>query len=87
MLVWVEQTFEVTFSRSGLTDLLHRLGITYKLTTSVSCEANAAALYYAYAQVTNRNVHDSEKPLFTALLAYIKLEALWHCLGHFRFRA
>ncbi|MEJ7662226.1 MAG: winged helix-turn-helix domain-containing protein [Hymenobacter sp.] len=30
------------YSFSGLTDLLHRLGFTYKLTTPVPCQADAA---------------------------------------------
>jgi len=42
-LGWEQETFHVTFSRSGLTELLHRLGFPYKLTTPVPCEANAAA--------------------------------------------
>ncbi len=40
---WLAETCEVRYSRSGLTDLLHRLGFTYKLTTPVPCQANAAA--------------------------------------------
>ncbi len=40
---WVEQAYGVRYSVSGLTDLLHRLGFTYKLTTPVPCEADAAA--------------------------------------------
>jgi len=51
LLVWVQQTFQVRFSRSGLTDLLHRLGFTYKLTTPVPCEANAAAQHAFLAEL------------------------------------
>ncbi len=40
---WLQQTYGVAYSVSGLTDLLHRLGFTYKLTTPVPCEADAAA--------------------------------------------
>lgn len=40
---WLEQATGVRYSISGLTDLLHRLGFVYKLTTPVPCEANAAA--------------------------------------------
>lgn len=39
---WLTATCGVAYSISGLTDLLHRLGYTYKLTTAVPCEANAA---------------------------------------------
>jgi transposase len=39
---WIKATFGVTYSISGLTDLLHRLGYTYKLTMAVPCQANAA---------------------------------------------
>ena len=40
---WLRQTYQVHYSVSGLTDLLHRLGFSYKLTTALPCEANAAA--------------------------------------------
>jgi len=40
---WLAETYEVRYSRSGLTDLLHRLGFTYKLTTPVPCQANSEA--------------------------------------------
>jgi len=40
---WLLRTYQVTYSRSGLTDLLHRLGFTYKLTTPVPCQADALA--------------------------------------------
>jgi transposase len=40
---WVLATYGIAYSRSGLTDLLHRLGFTYKLTTPVPCQANAVA--------------------------------------------
>lgn len=39
---WVAHTWGVHYSVSGLTDLLHRLGFSYKKTTAVPCEANAA---------------------------------------------
>ncbi len=35
-------TYGVRYSVSGLTDLLHRLGFSYKLTTAVPCQADAA---------------------------------------------
>jgi len=43
LLAWLVQTYQVYYSVSGLTDLLHRLGFTYKLTTPVPCQADAAA--------------------------------------------
>ena len=40
---WLLRIYRVAYSVSGLTDLLHRLGFTYKLTTPVSCQAHAVA--------------------------------------------
>ena len=40
---WLLRTYRVHYSLSGLTDLLHRLGFTYKLTTPVPCQADAVA--------------------------------------------
>ena len=40
---WLLRTYRIAYSRSGLTDLLHRLGFTYKLTTPVPCQADAVA--------------------------------------------
>ena len=40
---WLAATYGICYSRSGLTDLLHRLGFTYKLTTPVPCQADAVA--------------------------------------------
>ena len=40
---WLADTYGVRYSVSGLTDLLHRLGYSYKLTTAVPCQADAAA--------------------------------------------
>ena len=40
---WLAATHGVHYSVSGLTDCLHRLGFSYKLTTAVPCEADAAA--------------------------------------------
>lgn len=40
---WLAATYQVRYSVSGLTDLLHRLGYSYKLTTAVPCQADAAA--------------------------------------------
>ncbi len=40
---WLATTTGITYSISGLTDLLHRLGFCYKLTTAVPCQADAAA--------------------------------------------
>ena len=39
---WLAATHGVRYSVSGLTDLLHRLGFSYKLTTAVPCQADAA---------------------------------------------
>jgi transposase len=38
---WLHQSTGVRYSISGLTDLLHRLGFVYKLTTPVPCQADA----------------------------------------------
>ncbi|RZK27846.1 MAG: IS630 family transposase [Hymenobacter sp.] len=40
---WLATTHGVTYSVSGLTDLLHRHGFSYKLTTAVPCQADAAS--------------------------------------------
>ena len=40
---WVAAAYGVQYTVSGLTDLLHRLGYSYKLTTAVPCQADAAA--------------------------------------------
>lgn len=40
---WLAQTCGVTYSQAGLTQLLHRLGFTYKLTTPIPCAAQAEA--------------------------------------------
>ena len=40
---WLLRTYRVVYSVSGLTDLLHCLGFTCKLTTPVPCQADAAA--------------------------------------------
>ena len=39
---WLAATYAGRYSVSGLTDLLHRLGYSYKLTTAVPCLADAA---------------------------------------------
>jgi len=38
---WLALSCHVQYSISGLTELLHRLGFSYKLTTAVPCEADA----------------------------------------------
>ena len=40
---WLAAAYGVRYTASGLTDLLHRLGFSYKKTTAVPCEADAAA--------------------------------------------
>jgi len=67
LLAWVEDTFQVRFSRSGLTELLHRLGFTYKLTTPVPCEANATAQTAFLAQLA---VLEAEVEAGQAVLYY-----------------
>ncbi|OGX82146.1 hypothetical protein BEN47_18780 [Hymenobacter lapidarius] len=49
---WLLETCRVHYSVSGLTDLLHRLGFCYKLTTALPCEANAAAQSTFLANLT-----------------------------------
>lgn len=39
---WVQATFGVSYSPSGMSKLLHRLGFTYKKTKSVPCKADKA---------------------------------------------
>ena len=39
---WLADTYGVQYTVSGLTDLLHRLGYSYELTTAVPCLADAA---------------------------------------------
>lgn len=43
IIEWVEQTCDRTFSSSGMSKLLHRLGFSYKQTKSIPCEANIEA--------------------------------------------
>ena len=38
---WVRHEFGVSYSKSGMTELLHRLGFSHKRTRSVPCEADA----------------------------------------------
>ena len=40
---WLAAAYGVQYTVSGLTDCLHRLGFSYKLTTAVPCQADAAA--------------------------------------------
>lgn len=40
---WISQCFGITYSTSGINDLLHRIGFTYIQTKSVPCEANTDA--------------------------------------------
>ena len=39
---WILCTFGVKYTQQGVVDLLNRIGFTYKKTTEVPCEANAA---------------------------------------------
>ncbi|AWM34470.1 IS630 family transposase [Hymenobacter nivis] len=54
---WLRRTYQVAYSRSGLTDLLHRLGFTYKLTTPVPCQANAEAQTDFLDELAVREAH------------------------------
>lgn len=49
---WLQQTYQVAYSRSGLTQLLHRVGFCYKLTSPVPCQADAAAQTAFLARLT-----------------------------------
>ena len=40
---WILSTFGVKYTQQGVVDLLNRIGFTYKKTTEVPCEADAAA--------------------------------------------
>ena len=40
---WIQQTFGIVYTPQGVVDLLNRIGFTYKKTTEVPCEADAAA--------------------------------------------
>lgn len=42
---WILRTFGVKYTQQGVVDLLNRIGFTYKKTTEVPCEANAANLF------------------------------------------
>jgi transposase len=64
---WLEQTYQVPYSVSGLTELLHRLGFTYKLTTSVPCQADAVA---QQAFLTHLAVLEAEAEAGQAVLYY-----------------
>ena len=39
---WIRQTFGIVYTPQGVVDLLNRIGFTYKKTTEVPCEADAA---------------------------------------------
>lgn len=41
IIEYIRSHFQVTYSTSGVKDLLHRIGYSYKLTTEVPCEAQA----------------------------------------------
>ena len=39
---WIQRTFGIVYTPQGVVDLLNRIGFTYKKTTEVPCEADAA---------------------------------------------
>jgi transposase len=43
IIEWVQQTYDRTFSSSGMSKILNRLGFSYKQTKSIPCEANTEA--------------------------------------------
>ena len=69
---WLLRTYRVDYSRSGLTDLLHRLGFTYKLTTPLPCQADAVtqADFLAELAVLEAHVERGEAVLYYAGAAH-----------------
>lgn len=69
---WLLRTYRVAYSRSGLTNLLHRLGFTYKLTTPVPCqaEAGAQAAFLDELAVLEAHVERGEAVLYYADAAH-----------------
>lgn len=69
---WLLRPYRVAYSLSGLTDLLHRLGFTYKLTTPVPCEANAEtqADFLHELAVLEQHVERGEAVLYYADAAH-----------------
>ena len=87
---WLLCTYRVHYSRSGLTDLLHRLGFTYKLTTSVPCQADAGAQadFLAELAVLEAHVERGEAVLYYADAAHpthnTRCTRAWCAVGHER---
>lgn len=69
---WVQRTYGIPYSVSGLTDLLHRLGFTYKLTTPVPClaDADAQADFLDELAVLEAHVERGEAVLYYADAAH-----------------
>ena len=87
---WLRRTYRVAYSLSGLTDLLHRLGFTYKLTTPVPCQADAAAQagFLAELAVLEAQVERGEAVLYYADAAHpthnTRCTRAWCAVGHER---
>ena len=87
---WLLRTYRVAYSRSGLTDLLHRLGFTYKLTTPVPCQADAVAQadFLDELAVLEAHVERGEAVLYYADAAHpthnTRCTRAWWEVGHER---
>ena len=87
---WLLRTHQVHYSRSGLTDLLHRLGFTYKLTTPVPCQADAVAQadFLDELAVLEAHVERGEAVLYYADAAHpthnTRCTRAWCAVGHER---
>ncbi|WP_216689938.1 IS630 family transposase [Hymenobacter siberiensis] len=69
---WLQRTYGIPYSVSGLTDLLHRLGFTYKLITLVPClaDAEAQAAFLDELAVLETHVERGEAVLYYADAAH-----------------
>lgn len=87
---WLKQTYQVHYSVSGLTDLLHRLNFTYKLTTAVPCEADAAAqtAFLAHLATLEAKVEAKQAVLYYADATHpthnTRCTRAWCQVGHER---
>ena len=88
---WLRRTYRVAYSLSGLTDLLHRLGFTYKRTTPVPCQADAAAQagFLDELAVPEAHVARGEAVLYYADAAHpthhnTRCTRAWCAVGHER---
>jgi len=87
---WLLRTYRVHYSVSALTDLLHRLGFTYKLTTPVPClaDAQAQADFLDELAVLEAHVERDEAVLYYADAAHpthnTRCTRAWCEVGHER---